>query len=337
MKTTDRPVRLAILGAGHIGARHAACAEQIAEGEVVAVWSRTPASASALAERVGARTCATLQEVADARDVDAAIVCTPNAFHAEPAVAMARGGKHVICEKPLARTLAQAEEIIEATADAGVQLLVAHVVRFFPAFRRLYDQIQGSAVGQPAVIRMARETAKPPTGWRTDVALSGGALLEMGVHDFDWLQWACGRAQRVYCRAISRGGYSAPDYALTTIRLWSGAIAHIESSMVASDGFRTHGEIAGDAGLLAYDSDQDTALRVNRSATEAERPSKGAPALYIPTTFTVESPFVTQLRHFCRCIRGQEEPLITPQEAVGALRVGLAALESAESGRAVSL
>jgi UDP-N-acetylglucosamine 3-dehydrogenase len=325
------PVRLAILGAGHIGARHAACAQQIPEAEVVAVWSRTPSHAAALADKVGARTCDTLEDVAGAPDVDAAIVCTPNAFHAEAAVAMARGGKHVICEKPLARTLAQAEEIIQATEDAGVLLLVAHVLRFYPAFRRLYDLIQGGAVGQPAVIRMGRETAKSPTGWRTDLAVSGGALLEMGVHDFDWLLWACGRAQRVYCRAISRDGHSAPDYALTTVRLWSGAIAHIESSMVGSTGFRTHGEIAGDAGLLAYDSDQDTALRVHLPEAQVSG------AVQIPTTHTVESPFVTQLRHFCRCIRGQEEPLITPQEALDALRLGLAALESAESGRAVSL
>ena len=331
MTQADTPVRLAILGAGHIGARHAACAQQIAEAEVVAVWSRTPRHAVALAERVGARTCETLQEVADAPDVDAAIVCTPNAFHAESAVAMARGGKHVICEKPLARTLGQAEEIIEAADDAGVQLLVAHVVRFFPAFRRLHDLIQGGAVGQPAVIRMTRETGPTLTGWRTDVAVSGGALLEMGVHDFDWLLWACGRAQRVYCRAISQGGHSAPDYALTTVRLWSGAIAHIESSMVSLTGSRTHGEIAGDAGLLTYDSDQDTALRVQL------RDSQAATGVHLPTTYTVESPYVTQLRHFCRCIRGQEEALITPQEALGALRVGLAALESAESGQAVSL
>lgn len=331
MERADRPVRLAILGAGHIGARHAACAAQIPEAEIVAVWSHTPASAAALAAQVGARTCATLQEVAEAPDIDAAIVCTPNALHADAAIPLARGGKHVICEKPLARTLAQAEAMMQAAAEAGVHLLVAHVVRFFPAFRRLYDLIQEGAIGTPAVIRMSRETDAAPQGWRTDLAMSGGALLEMGVHDFDWLLWACGPAERVTCRAISRGGYSAPDYALTTLRLASGAIAHVESSMVAAAGFRTHGEIAGDRGLLAYDSDQDTALRV-----QLREPGPAAD-IQIPTTFTVESPYVSQLRHFCRCIQGVETPQIAPEEALAALRVGLAALESAATGRTVEL
>jgi predicted dehydrogenase len=331
MARDDRPVRLAILGAGHIGARHAACAAQIAEAEIVAVWSRTPASAAALAAQVGARACATLQEVAEAPDIDATIVCTPSALHAEAAIALARAGKHVICEKPLARTVAQAEAIIQAAERADVQLLVAHVVRFFPAFRRLYDLIQGGAIGTPAVIRMSRETAGAPTGWRADLAMSGGALLEMGIHDFDWLLWACGPAERVTCRAISRGGQSAPDYALTTLRLAGGAIAHVESSMVATAGFRTHGEIAGDAGLLAYDSDGDTALRVQL------REPGPAPAVQLPTTYTMDSPYVAQLRHFCRVIQGLEAPLITPAEALAALRVGLAALASAETGRTVSL
>jgi UDP-N-acetylglucosamine 3-dehydrogenase len=331
MSTADRLVRLAIVGAGHIGARHAACAAQIAEGEVVAVWSRTPASAAGLAGRVGARTCATLQEMAEAPDIDAAIVCTPNALHPEAAIALARGGKHVICEKPLARTLDQAQAMLQAAREAGVHLLVAHVVRFFPAFRRLRDLIREGAIGKPAVIRMSRETDAAPEGWRADLAMSGGALLEMGVHDLDWLLWACGPAKRVTCRTISRGGHSAPDYALTTLRLASGAIAHVESSMVAAAGFRTHGEIAGDSGLLAYDSDQDTALRI-----ELREPGP-APGIQIPTTFTTESPYMSQLRHFCRCIQGVETPQIAPEEAFAALQVALAALESATTGRTVEL
>ncbi len=331
MTPATKPVRLAILGAGHMGAQYMACAQQVSEAQIVAVWSRTPASAAALASRAGARPIATLAEVAAADDVDAAIVCTPNALHAEAAIAMARAGKHVICEKPMARTLEQAEAMCQAAERARVHLLVGHVVRFFPAFARMHALLQQEALGQPAVIRMSRETDAAPRGWRADLAMSGGALLEMGIHDFDWLLWACGPAERVTCRAISRGGTSAPDYALTTLRLASGAIAHVESSMVAAAGFRTYGEIAGDRGLLAYDSNCDMALQV-----QLYEPSP-APEIQIPTTFTVTNPYVQQLQHFCRVIQGLEEPLVTPEEALAALHVGLAALESAQTGRSVSL
>lgn len=331
MSEARHPVRLAILGAGHIGRRHAACAQQVSEATVTAVWSRTPSSAARLGHDIGARTLANLSELHDADDVDAVIVCTPSAYHVEPALAGLQAGKHVICEKPLARTLEQADQIRAAAEEAGLGLYVAHVVRFFPSFRQLHDQVVAGTVGQPAVIRMSRATDKAPTGWRAELALSGGALLEMGVHDLDWLLWTCGPAERVFCRSMHRGNYTAPDYALTTVRLRSGAIAHVESSMAKTKGFRVHGEIAGDRGLLSYDSDDDTALRLE------PLDSTGLPGIHIPTTYTIESPYVSQLRHFCRCIRDSEAPLVTPDQAREALRVSLAALESAGTNRPVSL
>lgn len=331
MTQIEAPVRLAIIGAGGMGAHHAACAQQIPEARVTAVWSLPLAGAEALAARMQARACTTLQEVAEADDVDAAIICTPTAMHAEAAIALANAGKHVICEKPLARTQAQGEAMIRAAENAGVHLLVGQVVRFFPAFRRLRDLIQGGAIGQPAVVRMSRQATTSAVGWRTDLATSGGAPLELGVHDFDWLLWTCGPAERVYSRAISRDGHSAPDYALTTIRLQSGAIAHVESALVRVSGFRTHGEIAGDQGLLSYDSDETAALRMQL------RENRAAPIAPRATRYAPDDPVVSQLRHFCRCILGQETPLITPQEALAALRVSLAALESAQSGRAVTM
>jgi UDP-N-acetylglucosamine 3-dehydrogenase len=212
--------------------------------------------------------------------------------------------------------------------------LVAHVVRFFPEFVALRRAVLDGAIGRPALVRMARLSGYPRgrDDWHVPFDQSGGVLLDMGIHDLDWLLWTFGPAERVYARALdpaSRPPYV--DYALTTLRLRSGAIAHVESSWAETGGFHTFGEVSGDAGLLTYDS------AANPGLTLSLRQPAAAPGVTIPTTYTTESPYVAQMRHFARCIRGEVEPIIAPEEAYEALRVALAALDAARSGQPARL
>lgn len=327
-------VRLAILGAGAIAGVHALAAQEMAEATVTAVWSRVPAHAADLAARVGATTCETIAEAVARDDVDAVVVATPTFLHHEHAVAAARAGKHVICEKPLARHLAGAEAVMEATRRAGVRLLVAHVVRFFPEFGALRRAVLDGAVGRPAIVRLARVSGYPRgrDDWHVPFHQSGGVLLDMGIHDLDWLLWTFGPAERVYARTLDPATRRPfVDYALTTLRLRSGAMAHIESSWAETGGFRTYGEVSGDGGLLAYDSAANPALTVSL------RQPAAAPRVSIPTSYTRESPYVTQLRHFAHCIRGEAEPIVAPEEAFEALRAALAALDTATGGQPARL
>lgn len=329
-----QPVRWAILGAGTIGTIHGLCAQQAPEARVTAVWSRTPARAKALAERLGATAYDTIERAVEADDVDALLVCTPTFLHREHALAGIAAGKAVLCEKPLARTVAEGEELLAAAERAGVGLYVAHVVRFFPEFRRLHDLIAEGAIGQPALARVSRASSFPRGSgdWHNDLAASGGALFDMGIHDLDWLLWTLGPAVRVYARGLV--GQSRPylDYGLATVRFANEAMAHVEASWAEASGFRVHGELSGDKGMLDYDSEDATALDIRyRQAPPA------SPGVNVPTTYTAESPYVAQLRHFCRCIRGEEAPLVTAQEALEALRLASAALESIATGEAVTL
>jgi len=93
-----------------------------------------------------------------------------------------------------------------------------------------------------------------------------------------------------------------------------------------------HGELSGDEGMLTYDSLNSTALEI-----KLRDPRDAAPGVSVPTSYTSESPYTTQLRHFARCMRGQEEPIISSQEAYESLRLALAALQSITTGQPVSL
>lgn len=331
---TAAPVRLAILGAGTIGTIHALASLEAPEARVTRIWSRSPQHAARLAERVGAATAATVDEAVSAADVDAVIVATPTFVHEEQALSAITAGKHVICEKPLARDLAAAERIVAAAERAGVQLHVGHVARFFPEFARLHEEVLAGRVGAPAVVRMSRMAGFPhgADDWHNRPEASGGVILDMGIHDLDWLLWTLGPAQRVFARGLAGAGLDYLDYALITVRHASGAIAHVESSWAESGGFRVQGEVAGDRGLLAYDSANSTAFSL-----DLRREPEGPPGVAVPTAYTATSPYVDQLRAFCRSIGEGAPAPVTPEEALAALRLTLGALESARTGRAVVL
>ena len=328
---TMPPVRLAIAGAGHMGARHATCIRANPEAQLVAVWSRTHEHASALARSADAQAVASIEDLVQRADVDAVIVATPTANHAETALAAIRAGKHVLVEKPLARSMPEAEMLVRAAEDAGVLLLTGHVLRFYPVFRSLHEHILAGEIGTPAVIHMSRETSAVPTGWRASLAEGGGVILDLGIHEFDWLLWTLGPVQRVYCRAVCRSSASAHDYALSTLRFASGAIAQIESSAVRASGFRIAGEFAGDRGMLTYDSDLDQALRAGSRARRARYLGRLAHNVYGSQSLQPPTRALGALHPRTRAA-GR-----TPEQALGALQVALAALESAQTGKAVTL
>jgi predicted dehydrogenase len=332
MNAPPHPIRVALLGAGTIGAIHGLAIMQVPELRVTRVWSRSGAKAQALAERLGAQTCATVTEAVNSPDVDAVLVATPTFLHAEQTLQALAAGKHVFCEKPMARTLEDASTMLAAAQAADRVLLIGHVVRFYPEFKRLRELVLEGAIGQPGVIRLARVSSFPRGSgdWHNDLERSGGVWLDMGIHDLDWLLWTLGPVESLITRGLVGRGLPYLDYALTTLKLRSGAIAHIESSWAEKEGFRVYGEIAGDGGLLAYDSEDSTALRLSLRQAPAT-----PPGVNVPTSYTAEGPNVAQLRHWAHCMLGREAPVIAPEEALETLRVSLAGLASMRTGQCV--
>ena len=328
------PLRLAILGAGTIGTIHGLCSLETPELTVSRVWSRTSARARALADRLGATACVGFEDAVSADDVDAVVVCTPTSAHHDHAVAALRAGKHVICEKPLARQAAHVEDMIGEARSAGRHLYPAHVVRFFPEFRRMHDLVQSGAIGTPALARLSRVASFPHGSgeWHADLMDSGGAVFDMGIHDVDWLLWTFGSVERVAARGLAPQQRPFLDYGLVTLRMRSGVIAHVEASWAETEGFRTSGELVGSKGLLTYDSAKSTAFRI-----ALREPPDMPPGVNVPTTYTAENPYVAQLEHLARAIRGEEEPVVTAEEGLAAVQVSLAALESMHTERTVTL
>ncbi len=171
--------------------------------QLVGFFSAEPISAHALAAQHNAVVFDSYEELL--RSVDVVDVCTPTPLHHPLVLQAAAAGKAIVCEKPLARTTAQAAEMIAACEQAGVPLLVAHVVRFFPEYAVAQGIVARGEIGRVAVIRLTRASFKPnaddPTSWFHDPAQSGGMLMDLMIHDYDYARWIGGEVETVFARS----------------------------------------------------------------------------------------------------------------------------------------
>ncbi|WP_404455516.1 Gfo/Idh/MocA family protein [Oceanobacillus kapialis] len=267
------------------------------------------------------------------KQIDVVDICLPTFLHKEYVMKAAGLGKHVICEKPIARTLDDAKEMIDFCNRQGVQLFIGHVVRFFPEYRMAKSVIQSKAIGTAKVVKTSRKSSFPSSwnDWYSDQGSSGGLILDLVIHDFDFLRWCFGEVERVYGKSLYGKGHAGKEYALITLRFKNGMIAQVEGSW-SHQKFATSFEFAGDKGAVEYDSTKERPF----VAALDQKLQKEPPAT-IPRSPIKESPYYKELAHFMECIEKRSEPLVTPEDGLQALRIALAAIQSIAENRPVEI
>lgn len=327
-----------LVGTGKLGRLHARHWESLPNVRVVAIADPFINNARALVASDAAAQAplafADLPDLLAHSRPDIVDICTPTPTHRSLVEQAIAARCAVFVEKPLARTLADCDALVDLVRQTHAFLMVGHVVRWFPAFAYAKTVVDGGGVGVPAAIRTAREASFPRRGgqaqsWYDDFAQSGGVILDVLLHDFDWLRWCFGAVVRVYARGLSfepehRG---LRDYALVTLRFASGAIAHVTGSWAHPGPVRTTFEICGDGGMLEWDSEQSVSLSLLRTETRHQE-SPLTPA---------DDPYLAELRAFVDALRAGQPPPVTVEDGREAVRIALAALESMETGLAVAL
>lgn len=325
-------MNLGIIGCGAMGAVAAEMATN-AGFRVAACGDTVAKQAEALAKSYGAEATTDCMALLARADVDVVAIATPTPTHAEYAVAAARAGKHIFCEKPLARTHKQCSDILRAVEKAKVKLFVGHVVRYFQEFEAIRGQIAAGAVGDPGSVRTYRGGIFPhgEANWFRDYEQSGGVTLDCIIHDFDWLQYVFGDVERVYCQALQRSEPEVLDYAMATLRMKSGLIATVTGTWAHPAGFRVKVEVCGSGGMLTFDSDETPIAFMPRGSAGA------GPGMIVPASPVPKSPYQLEWDDFAAWLAGQSEPRVTPQDGAKAVAVALAALESAATGKPVTV
>jgi predicted dehydrogenase len=328
--------RIGIVGTGLIGAWHAARWKQLPV-ELVGFYDASRAAASKAASEYGGQVFEGLDALLAA--VDVVDICTPTPFHKGLVLAAAAAGVDIVCEKPLARHLRDAQEMVHVCQIAGVRLFVAQVVRFFREFALAKATFDSGALGRPAVIRTVRGGGPPDPGsrpWFADFRQSGGVIMDVCIHDLDFARWCFGDVQRVFARGLTFAGVEPYDHALITLRFKNGAIGHIEGSWAYPPGrFRTRLEIAGDQGLLEWDSED----RAPCTVTLLSDGSPGSSGILQQSSSLTphDDPYFQELAHFLECLESGADFLVSPQDGLEAVRLSLAAIESIRSGQPIDL
>jgi predicted dehydrogenase len=219
-------LRVALLGTGWIMDFHARAVLEHPGAELVAAANWREPSLHRLAERYGIpRVTTDWRALAADPEVDAAVIGTPNALHADQAVAFLEAGKHVLVEKPMACSVAEADAMVATARGAGAWLMVAHCWRFHPDVRALRARVESGELGEIVKTRGYGVHARwGPSGWFTDPRLAGGgALLDMGVHAIDTARYLLGDPEPVrVCAAVgTRYGDAAVDDDAVLLIGWS--------------------------------------------------------------------------------------------------------------------
>jgi predicted dehydrogenase len=339
-------VNIGIVGVGFMGVTHIRAYRQIGEARIVAICDSgtipSDGDLSKISGNIGAKDPVKLdlniirvyrdfRSLLTDPDVDLVDLCVPTPVHAEFATAALRSGKHVLCEKPLARTSTQAREIVRAAAKAPVHFMPAMCMRFWPQWLWVKRAIDGGVYGSVLAARF-RRVCEPP-GWNSaiylDGGMTGGALLDLHIHDADFVQYCFGRPKAVYSRGRNVFG-SAIDYVVTQYEVPGGATVSAEGGWVMTDGFGFN---------MAY--------TVNfENATVDYDLARGPDALRLfekgvtPRTVTCEAGdgYLGELRHMIESIlQGTPPTMVTAEDGLGAVEICEAEAESIQKGRVVLL
>ncbi|MDW8308287.1 MAG: Gfo/Idh/MocA family oxidoreductase, partial [Verrucomicrobiales bacterium] len=277
--TSRRTVNVAVVGLGFMGVTHIRAYQQIPGARLVAVCDavRLPVHgvltgvsgniAGADAIRLGPDVKAYREFdelLADPR-VELVDLCVPTPLHAPQAIAALRAGKHVICEKPLARTPAIARQIVQAAKQARGFFMPAMCMRFWPGWAWLKELAERKTYGKILTARFRRVSSPPAWSRNTYFKgeISGGALLDLHIHDTDFVQFIFGRPESVYSTGLSRFS-GAIDHVVTQYRVASGACVYAEGSWLLTQGFNMGYTVMFERATVDFDLARgEDALRVD--------------------------------------------------------------------------
>jgi predicted dehydrogenase len=227
--------------------------------------------------------------------------------------------------------------MLAACQQAGVRLLVAHVVRYFPEYALARKLVVEGQIGRPGVLRFTRGSYRPkkPEGnWFLDEEKSGGILMDLMVHDYDIARWVAGEVESVYARRIQVEPAAPVDYGLAILRHRNGALSHIAGAWAyPPPTFRTGFELAGDEGLIEFSSDDTAPIR------NLILRSKGgdSPDVGLPSSPVSESPFTSEIKEFYAALAEGGSVRVSAEDGLAAVAIAEAAIRSAQSRQAVRL
>jgi len=341
---------VALIGVGSWSGVIANAVQRSKKVKMVTCYTRNAEKRGAFSREYGCDQEKSFDDVLKRDDVEGVLLTTPNSIHAEHAVSAAQHGKHVFVDKPIANTLEDGKRMVEACRKAGRVLLVGHDMRRLSGFRKIKELLDAGAIGNPVMVesnfsaRLGFELT--PDKWRwtgDDSGCPAGALMTMGIHHADTLQYYFGPVKNVF--AFFSKLYTpadVEDVTMTTFRFESGVLGYLGStySSPRTNWVRVYGTDAHLFCTLSLPNVPfDEYLRVwsvvdRYTLLQLFDKDKGRPETI---SLPIGDPILEEVDEFADCIRGGKKPETDGPAALAALALIRAAIDSARTGRPVDL
>jgi predicted dehydrogenase len=337
MPTQDGRVGFGVVGL-NFGLGRCQAIQQVPEAELVAVASRTEATANRVGEQLGVAAYAEYRKLLERDDVDVVCIFTPNAFHRDIAIDAAKAGKHVVVTKPLEITLERVDAIVEACEANGVKLATEYMARFQPGHYLGYQAIADGSLGKLVTGEFTYKCFRPQeyyTGTRGTWAVDGGGvMLLQAIHSLDVMLWYMGDVESVFARwGTLTHQMESEDTALALVTFTSGAMATLVGTTTFHNdrpggayggGSMTRIEVGGTRGSLIL---QDGKVAMWKSL-EADAPPAAEP------------PVLNTFQDVARWVRDDSyasPTLVKAADSRKAIELIHAIYESARTGKLIAL
>lgn len=336
-------VKVGIVGSGFAAGMHAESFARIPNCEMLAVASPNLHHAVDFAKRHDIpRAMTNFRELLKLEEIDVISVAVPNDLHAEVTIAAAEAGKHVICETPLATSIEEADAMIAACGEAGVQLMYVEQHCFAPKYVRARELVESGALGAIYLVKQKTEHSGPQSPWYWDVDRSGGgAFMNLGCHGITFARWILNDAAITYVTAnlgtfVHGDKTQGDDHAVIVLNFEGGQMAVIEDSWAKGGGVDDRAEICGTKGHTRADLIRGNSL-ITYSDVGYDQAVERAGGT-VGWSFTAyeeiwNAGYPQAMQYFIDCVQRDEPSFLTGVDGRIALEAIYAAYRSAGTGR----
>jgi predicted dehydrogenase len=335
--------RVALIGYGVMGGTHANAYKEMPGAELVCVIDIDEAKRRKAEETLGVRTYATFAEAVAAEDFGILDCCLPTFLHPDAVIEALDAGKHTLCEKPMALNVEECKRMIAARDRSGKHLQVCHVLRWWPEYVKLKEVVRSGKAGRLRNVTCTRIGGTPLWSWDhwlEDVERSGGALIDLHVHDIDWVCAMLGRPKAVFASASEIDRATGPAHVYATY-LYDGIAAFAEGAWDQASGFEMACRVTCEDAVVSYSSAQNPTLQLQTASGSEPIPFDkvaldGAAAE--EGNISDLGGYYAECKYFVDCIESGTTPsVVTAEEAMQNIEIAQAEFESLRTGKSVEL
>ena len=328
----SKQVGVGIIGAGNIGKIHATnLAKGIPNAKLVAVADIVEASAKKLAAEFGVTNVfSDYLRLVENREVQAIVIATPTLLKPQIVKFACEAGKHIFCEKPIATTFHDAEQVVKSTQKSPAKFQVGYQRRFDPLHMRVKAKLEAGEIGSIVLVRSNTRDPVPNQAQWPDLKNSGGIFVDTCSHDYDLVRWLCGsEVSRVEADGSPR---SQPDQhtVITNLSLANGVVAQVDASRMSSYGYDVRVEVLGTKGAIFTSPDEASSIRVLKGSQESVSTYSWYPERF-------KEAYKLEMESFVDCIINDGDTKVTAQDGMAAVEIASAARKSMQEGKAVNL